>query len=304
MAKSESSRVGKFYRFTPRSQWPRELQNSIPDDPKYMMHPVIFLSLTESGMAEVVTCTTHPHPEIFGRDAYVRVAQELTMTSNSPRPKATTWVGLNTRRVFPKDIFCRFRSEKLKNGKKKQFALKKIAARRLRELVKEYEENHDMLRSMSSATSKQVKSAPKKEKTACTSIASMRDGPVTRTQIQSDIQEIRASLSCIKQFVAALEELCERMETNSHASHNLAKTVSKKPEHLSTDSPNREMETSGNDEDGHLDEPPSSITEVTDGEQERDSGTTESTSSSKRWRISNWVRNVCRRRSSSGLASS
>ena len=217
MAKSKSLQVGKFYRFKPRSQWPPELQTSIPDDPKYMIHPVIFLSLTESGRAEVVTCTTHPHPEIFGKDAYVRVAEDFTMTCDSPRPKATHWVGLNTRRVFPKDIFCRFKSEKSKNGKKKQFALKEEAAKRLRELAEEYEEKHGMHINRSAAAaaaSKQVKTAPKGKKTACTPSASMHDGLTIRTHRESDIREIRANLTCIKQFVAALEALCERMETD------------------------------------------------------------------------------------------
>ena len=161
-----------------------------------------------------------------------------------------------------------------------------------------------MHRSTSAAASKQVKTSPKKKKIACTSSASTRNGSATWTQIQSDIQEIRASLSCIKQVDAALEALCGRMETNSHASHNSAKTASKKPAHLSTDPPNGETETSGNDKGGILDEPPSSNNEVTDGKEEEGSGTPESISSSKRSRIFNRLRGVCRRRSSSSLASS
>lgn len=129
------------------------------------------------------------------------------MTNNSPRPKATSWVGLNTRHVFPKDIFCGFKSEKEKSGKRKQFALKKTAAMRLRELAEEYEEKHGMHTSTPAAASMQVKTAPKKKKTACTSSARTHNGPATRTQRKSDILEIRASLSRIKQFVAALEAL-------------------------------------------------------------------------------------------------
>lgn len=118
---------------------------------------------------------------------------------------------------------------------------------------------------------------------------------------ESNIQENRASLSCIKQFVAALEALCERMEINSHASHKLTETVSKRAAHMSTDQPNEEMETSGNDGGAILDKPQASSNEVTDGKEEEGSGTTEFTSSSKRSRISNWLRNVCRRKSSSSL---
>lgn len=73
---------------------------------------------------------------------------------------------------------------------------------------------------------------------------------------------------------------------------------------MSTDPPNEEMETSGNDGGATLDEPQESSNEVTDGEGEEGNGTAESTSSSKRLRISNWLRNVYRRRSSSSLASS
>lgn len=94
------------------------------------------------------------------------------------------------------------------------------------------------------------------------------------------------------------------METNSHASHKSTETVSKRPAHMSTDPPNEEMKTSGNDGGATLDEPQASSNEVTDGEEEAGSGITESTSSSKRSRISNWLCNVCGRRSSSSLASS
>ena len=63
-----------------------------------MLHPVIFLSTTNSGIAEVATCPTQPHPEKFGKDVYVRVAKELTMTNNIAG-------------VFLKDILCVFELE-------------------------------------------------------------------------------------------------------------------------------------------------------------------------------------------------
>lgn len=94
MAGSNPKQVVKFYRFKPCSnKWLRELRKSIPDGQMYYIHPVIVISITSTNQVEVATCTTHPHPDKFGKDANVRVAEELTMTNKSPRLKATTWAG-------------------------------------------------------------------------------------------------------------------------------------------------------------------------------------------------------------------
>lgn len=53
-----------------------------------------------------------------------------------------------------------------------------------------------------------------------------------------------------------LEALCERMETSSIASHKSTEDISKRAAHMSTDSPNEEMETSENDGNVTLIEPP------------------------------------------------
>ena len=251
------------------------------------------------------------------------------MKDFGPCPSAPlSWVSLHTVKTFPKEVFYRYQSEG-----RRQYALAKKCRDRLVKLVSSCKTTHKQEKTAIAATLA--------KKMACNASTSSQDGPATGTRSklnttmsaekmrmhattainlstsaakappnvaaepaqqekELDIKEFRASLSSLKQAVVALGTLCHRLEANAVSS-----TQPAGPSYLSA----REMSGNPPKEEKIIgrggDHAPVEIQDAeTQCPSQEGSDTSSGIHSSKRPRVSDWLRNVCRRRSPASLSSS
>lgn len=216
MINDAQAMVGRFYKFKPRSDWPKSTRNSIPADKMYESHPVMVVSISKAGALNVVMLTSHPIQPISN---YVPIGFESDRVPIAPlmfRTKALpkqSWLQLNSKRTYPKELFMRFENARLG----------KASMKRLGGLVTQI----DNRSKQPVLAEKSIASPPKPAATT----AVVHSLALNVEPKHPEVQEIKTSLAKLARAVTALAAVCNKLEAGAtlspQAAQPLAKLVTK-----------------------------------------------------------------------------